>query len=78
MHAGLRPSIHGESHRTASGEDISNRCGQIVLYVPDTRLLRLALSLRHFRAAMVGPAAATGRGVAPDLTLPASPGLAVS
>lgn len=47
-------------------------------YVPDTRLLRLALSLRHFRAAMVGPAAATGRGVAPDLTLPASPGVAVS
>ena len=46
-------------------------------YVPDTRLLRLALSLRGFRAAMLGHAAATGRSVAPVRPCPASPGLAL-
>ncbi|WP_048863384.1 hypothetical protein, partial [Acidisphaera rubrifaciens] len=34
-------------------------------YVPDTRLWRLALSLRAFRAAMAGPAAAPGPGLLP-------------
>src|SRR5665213_2391122 len=32
MHAGLLSSMHGESHPTAPGKDISNRSGRVVLY----------------------------------------------
>jgi hypothetical protein len=31
MHAGLRSSMHDESHLAVPGEEASNQCGQIVL-----------------------------------------------